>query len=133
MPAISTIEALDSEATPVAHNFVPVSSTPTRNVLANVSAANTPMGQEKLVIDYSQPTAQRPTYRIKLNLAYPIEVLDSDTGLYSVAHTARAVLDFTVPEAMIQGDRENFYEVFRTILSNNTEISGYVGDLLPMY
>lgn len=128
MSAIAAISANDN--TPTAHTFNPQSCAVGRSVLAT-SVATLPQGNETLVLDFSPRTAQRATYRSRLALSYPIEHTDGD-GLTTVQHTARATLEFVVPDTMESADRTHFFTVLKNLLAQ-TEVQKYVTDLEPLY
>lgn len=131
MPSASTITLADGQATPVNHDFAPLSVTP-RNVTLVNRDATTSGGQMKLIAEFDPAKPSRKTDRVKFRFNMPVEATDSDTGRTYVAYTARFSCDVVLPEEMTASERDDMAAFIKNAVSD-TVLNGYISDLDPMY
>lgn len=129
MPAASTLSIYDGQATPVAHNFVPLTVTPSRTVFVN-RESNTSAGNLKVIAEFSPQSPTRPTDRIKISFVMPKEHLVD--GVYVVSDVARYSSDFVIPATFTQAEKDDFAAYVKNTLAN-ADIQGLIADLLPFY
>lgn len=129
MPAATTRTINDGQVTPVAHDFVPLSVTPSQTVLVNRDAA-TSAGQMQIIAGFSPASANRATNRVNLRFNMPVEY--TVDGVVQVQHTARFNGDFVLPDLLTQADRDDF-AAFCANLVSDAVLNGYLSDLDPMY
>lgn len=143
MGAIANVVLNDAAATPVAHTF-----NPSRQGLVNGSQiaefedrtvnAGVAVGFYRLSMDFSRPSAQRRSYRIKLKLETPqLENVTNSTvsGIApapTISYVPIAQADVVIPErATLQARkdlRKMFYEMF-----NNAQVVAAIENLDAPY
>jgi hypothetical protein len=105
MPSASTIALFDGAATPVSHDFVPLSVTPKNTILVN-RESDTSAGNMQLIVAFDPAKANRKTDRVNVRFNFPVEqTVDS---VVSVAYTARMSSDVIVPDQMTDTQRDDF-------------------------
>ncbi len=129
MPSAQTITLADGQATPVNHQFRPVSVERGQTLLVNEESASS-AGQMNLILSYDRRKPSRPTDRIRVQLNIPIE--QTVDGVVKVAHTARFDGSFVLPEELTAAQRDDLAAFARNALSDAI-IAGYVENLDPMY
>ena len=132
MPSASNIVIIDGAATPVAHTFVPLSITPALSTFVNRASAFTPEGFYTLGVSLNSATPSRHTYKVNLSIAVPVQVQDTDTGLYTVEDTTRCNVEFILPSNVAKARREDIL-AFCVNALQNVDVAGYVKDLEPVY
>lgn len=131
MPAIADLVINDGLAVPVARTFVPLSASSNQSVHVYRREAIA-AGDPTILTSFSPPNGSRRTYRVNLRVNLPTVVLDSNTSVSSVLHTARFNADVVIPEAMTQADRDDFAAFIKNALADSV-IEGIVADLDPIY
>jgi hypothetical protein len=129
MPSASTIALFDGAATPVSHDFEPLSITPGKSVLVN-RESTTSAGQLQLIIGVDPAKSGRSTNRVNVRFNYPVE--QTVDGITSVAYTARCSLDVVLPEQMTQAQRDDVGAYIKNALAD-TVVNALITDLDPMY
>lgn len=129
MPSATTIALLDGAATPVSHDFEPLSVTPQNTVLVN-RESQTSAGQLQLIVGLRPANGSRKTNRVNVRFNYPVEHLVD--GVYEVAYTARFSGDVVIPEQMTQAERDDLGAYIKNALADAV-VNGVVTDLDPMY
>jgi len=129
MPSASTITLADGQATPVNHDFEPLSVTPERTVLVN-RESDTSAGQMQLIVGLDPAKNGRKTNRINIRFNYPVE--QTVDGVVRVAYVARFSGDVVLPEEMTQAQRDDVAAFIKNALAD-TVVNGIVSDLDPLY
>lgn len=129
MPSASTIALLDGQATPVSHDFVPMSVDSQSTIFTNREAA-TSAGQMQLITGFSPATSNRATNRITIRFNMPVEYTAG--ALTSVLYTARLSCDVVLPELMDQATRDDFAAFCKNALSD-TVVNAIISDLDPVF
>lgn len=129
MPSASTISIYDGQATPVAHDFEPLTVTPSQAVLV-CKESDTAAGQMQIIAGFSPASANRSTDRVNLRFNMPVEY--TVDGVTAVLHTARFNGDFVLPELLSQADRDNFAAYVANAVANAV-LNGYISDRDPIY
>lgn len=129
MPSATTISLNDGQATPVSHDFDPVSITPGNSLLVNRDAS-TSAGQMQLIVGLSPANSNRRTNRVTIRFNMPVEhTVDS---VVKVAHTARFSADVVIPDEMNQASRDDLAAFIKNALSD-TVVNAIISDLDPLY
>lgn len=131
MPAVAAVTINDGATTPVAQTFSPVSASIGQTTLVN-RVGNTAAGNRTLILGYDPAKGNRPTHRVNVRLNYPVEVLNTTTGVYEVAYTGRISCDIVIPDQMTALERDHMAAFAKNALAHAV-INGYVSDLDPMY
>jgi hypothetical protein len=129
MPSASTVSIYDGQATPVSHDFVPLSVTPSRTVLVN-RESDTSAGQMQLIVGLDPAKSGRKTNRVNIRFNFPVEHTVDE--VVQVAYTARFSGDFVLPEEMTQAQLDDFAAYCKNALADAV-INGYLSDLDPMW
>jgi hypothetical protein len=119
----------DGQATPVAKSFAPVAVAPDNSVFAEKSSGIS-AGYKTLSYGLSMATANRLTNRIPISLTFP--VLQTVSGVSTVAYVGRFRGDFVVPDAMTAAERADFHAFVANALAH-ANIKALVKDLDPSY
>lgn len=128
MPQATTITLNDGAATPVAHAFEPISTSGASALYANFESV-TGAGQMTLVMGLNRSKANRPTDRINMRMAIPIE--QTIDGITRVVDTTRVDINFVLPESLSSAQRADV-AAFAANMLDNALIRGYVEDLVPV-
>lgn len=128
MPTKTSITIND--AVPTGRVYAPVQSTAERTVLLDRDTNDTSAGAGVLILGYSRATKARPTDRINIRLAMPIE--DTVDGVTSVSYTPRFEGDIILPDGMVQSERDDIGALLQNLFAD-TVVQGYITDLDPMY
>lgn len=131
MPAVAAVTLNDGASTPVAQLFSPVSASIGQTTLVN-RVGNTAAGNRTLILGYDPAKGNRPTHRVNVRFNYPVEVLNTTTGVYEVAYTGRISCDIVIPDQMTALERDHMAAFLKNAVANAV-INGYVADLDPMY
>lgn len=131
MPSATTITLADGQATPVNHDFVPVSVNPGQAVFVNRDST-TSAGQMELILQFDRAKSGRKTDRVKFRFNMPVEATDSTTGLTYVAHTARFSCDIILPDEMTTAERADMAAYVANACAHAV-LNGYISDLDPVY
>lgn len=114
----------DGQATPVGRTFKPISVTPAETILVCDEYGHTAVGQYRLTASMSRPSVNRDTYRVKFNLAMPIEYLDAD-GNARLLHTGRSFHEFVIPADFSEENRSDM-SAFAKNAFNSAALRNYV-------
>lgn len=129
MPQASTIILADGQATPVNHNFVPLSVSPKQAIFTDRSSV-TSAGNNQLVLEFDPARAGRRTNHVRVRMSYPVEhVVD---GVTKVAYTARFDGKVILPEELTSAQRDDVLAFIQNALAH-TDVAGYVTSLEPVY
>lgn len=123
------LSILDGQATPVAHNFYPEVVAPLGSTFVE-RTSGVSNGFIRIKTGLSPASTQRPTYRCPFEVSYP--VVQTVSGVSSVAYTGRFVGYFVVPDAMTAAERANLQAYAANGLANAV-IKAQVKDLDPAY
>jgi len=119
-----------NDATPTAHLFDPVSVTPSLSLWRNTTDAATSATEEQVGASLIRANANRVVNKVKLTVAFPMEqTVDSAVITRS---TARANIEFLLPDDMSQTERDDFGAIVRNFLAH-ADIKGYYEDLVPVW
>lgn len=129
MPSASTITLADGQATPVTHDFVPMSVTPGRTVLVN-RESDTSAGQMQLIVGFDPAKVSRKTNRVSIRFNLPVE--QTVDGVVKVAYVARFSADVVLPEEMTQAQRDDLAAYIKNALADSV-VNGIISDLDPIY
>lgn len=124
MPAASSITLTDVNT--VSHVFAPTKiNSGGQSQLKDRDHSSTSAGDKKLIIDFSEADANRPTHKTKVRLIVPNEVtVDSVT---SVRDFGQMICEFFVPEGMTSAELTEFMSLCEETIKNSV-IQGYVTD-----
>lgn len=128
MAAASTITINDG--TPTAHNFVPARKSGDKVVWEERTTASTPRGFYTITINQSKTNG--PVIRSKISLAMPVEVQDTDTGLYSYADVCRFNIDVLIPVNSTATVRADTYAYLKNLMADSV-IDSLIADIDPPY
>lgn len=129
MPQASPLTIADGQATPVNQTFAVEQATPALSSFAD-RASGVAAGFRRILISNKFATSKSPVNRTKLTLACP--VLQTVNGVSTIAYTARAQLEFILPDQATDGDRKNIFAFVKNALAN-TSVQSALRDLDPMY
>lgn len=134
MAAISTIVLNDAAATPVAHTFKPAR----QGLIGNNSIADfedrdantgVPVGFYRVSTEFSRPSNDRKSYRVKLKLSTPVLEVTSNSTVSGIApaptvsYTPLCQIEFVVPERSTLQVRKNLRMFAYQLLNDNTIIN----------
>lgn len=131
MPAVAAVTINDGASTPVAQTFNPISASIGSTTLVN-RVGVTAAGHRTLILGYDAAKGNRPTHRVNVRLNYPVEVLNTTTGIYEVAYTGRISCDIVIPDQMTQLERDHMAAFLKNAVAHAV-VNGYVKSLDPMY
>lgn len=120
MAAASNIVINDGQGTPVAHTFVPARKDGSVVEYEERVTPHTASGFYSISISQSSPKSSSPVVRTKVTMAVPIEVFDSDTGVYSYPNTARLICEVLLPVVMTAAQRADLYAYTKNLLAHAT-------------
>jgi len=116
MSAIASFNINEDDASTVVVTYDPVSivgSLATWATAGNTSAGN------KVITTLSSPrSSSRSSDKFTIKVSHPKEVLNSDTGVYSVTGTAIANLSITIPDTFTSSDREVLANTLHELLTD---------------
>jgi len=120
MAAASNIVINDGQGTPVAHTFTPARKDGFVVEWEERTTSHAASGFYTLSISQTSPKSSSPVIRTKVNLAVPIEVLDSVTGVYSYPNTARLIVEVLEPVGLTAAQRADIYAYTKNLLAHAT-------------
>lgn len=129
MPQASTIVLADGQATPVNHNFVPISVAPRQAIFVDRSSL-TSAGNNQLILEFDPARAGRTTNHVRIRLNCPIE--QTTDGITSVAYVSRFDGKAILPDQMTTAQRDNILAFIANAFSNAV-VQGYISDLEPAF
>lgn len=119
----------DGSATPVAVTYSPEQLSSSETVLVDRREASRDM-QPSLTIRFDRATANRKTFKVMRQVAYPITAVVN--GVTVVTDIARANVEYIIPQTMSQQQRKHL----RALVANaedNANLKAGVEDLDPLY
>lgn len=134
MAAISTIVLNDAASTPLAHTFKPAR----QGLVGNNSVtdfedrdANTgiPVGFFRVSTEFSRPSNDRKSYRVKLKLSTPVLEVTSNSTVSGIApaptvsYTPLCQIEFVVPERSSLQVRKDLRKMAYQLLNDTTIVN----------
>lgn len=119
----------DGSATPVAVSYSPELLSSSNTVLVDRREASRDM-QPSLTVTFERPTANRKTYKVKRQVAYPIK--QTVNGVEVITDIARANVEYVLPQSATAQVRKHL----RALVANTEDVAIFkaaVEDLDPMY
>lgn len=134
MSAITTIVLADAAATPVNHTFSParqglVGQSSVADFEDRAANGGIPVGFLRVSTEFSRPSADRKSYRVKLKLSTPVlEVVSNSTvsGIApapTVSYTPLCQIEFVVPERSSLQVRKDLRKMAYQLLNDQTIIN----------
>lgn len=119
-----------NDATPTAHLFDPVAVSPNLTLYRNTTDAATSATEEQIGASLSRASGSRVTNKVKVTVSVPYE--QTIDGAVITRSTARANIEFTLPDDMSASERDHFGAIVRNTLAH-ADIKGYYEDLIPVW
>lgn len=129
MPQASNLTIADGQATPVNRTFAVEQATPALASFADRSAG-VAAGFYRIKLSNRFATTKSAVNRSKMTIECPI--LATANGVSTVDHTARATLEFILPDNSTDTERKNIYAFVKNALGNSA-VQSALRDLDPMY
>lgn len=120
-----------TDATSVVHPFVPRAIGPDVTILVERHSVS-PVGDKKLVLEFSDSSAKRNTVRVGLSFDFPLVKTDPVTGVVSKDGAAIFKCYFVVPAVMTTAQRSEFMSLVQAAMADAT-VANYVTDLDPIW
>ncbi|DAD51489.1 TPA_asm: coat protein [ssRNA phage Esthiorhiza.2_14] len=139
MAAIATIALLDGQATPVSHNFNPVTIDSAGVAKWADRSGGISIGFPTLTYSLRNPTKGSTSYKLAAKVVLPVLEQTSPstaTGIQpapTVAYSLLANIDLVLPERSVLLDRNNLLAYARNFLANATVITAGVQNYESVY
>jgi hypothetical protein len=130
MAAIASITVSDGQATPVATNFLPESSTPDKSAWVDRTSGIMALFR-RLTVSLRMPSKSEVVARAVFTTDYPVsEVVN---GITTVGYVLRARTEYILPQKSTDADRRNLHAFHVNALSGVTAVTKAMRDYEPVY